>query len=45
MASKAETTNIKASTHDTTMPLLNSVYDEFKELAKKSPRRRLVKIK
>jgi hypothetical protein len=37
MAAKTHTTNIKASTHDTTMPLLNSMYAEFKELAKKKP--------
>ncbi len=31
------TTADKASTHDTTMPLLVSMYAEFKELSKKKP--------
>jgi len=31
------TTTDKASTHDTIMPLLESMYTEFKELAKKKP--------
>lgn len=33
----ATTTPEKASTHDTTMPLLQSMYAEFKELSKKKP--------
>ncbi|MFH2102222.1 MAG: hypothetical protein ABIJ39_02540 [Chloroflexota bacterium] len=32
-----KTTADKASTHDTTMPLLESMYSEFKELSKKKP--------
>lgn len=32
-----KTTIEKAKTHDTTMPLLNSMYNEFKELSKKKP--------
>jgi len=32
-----KTSITKANTHDTTMPLLNSMYNEFKELAKKKP--------
>ncbi|NTV26558.1 MAG: hypothetical protein HGB01_10180 [Chlorobiaceae bacterium] len=36
-AGKATTTLDKAATHDTTMPLLNSMYSEFKELSKKKP--------
>jgi len=31
------TTQDKADNHDTTMPLLNSMYLEFKELSKKKP--------
>jgi len=31
------TTADKASTHDTTMPLLESMYTEFKDLSKKKP--------
>jgi len=31
------TTADRASTHDTTMPLLESMYVEFKDLAKKKP--------
>ena len=34
---KSSTTANKASTHDTTMPLLVSMYAEFKELSKKKP--------
>ena len=30
-------TNEEASTHDTTMPLLEAMYAEFKELSKKKP--------
>ena len=36
-AGKATTTSDKAATHDTTMPLLYSMYSEFKELSKKKP--------
>lgn len=36
-AIKAITTSDKAATHDTTMPLLDSMYSEFKELSKKKP--------
>lgn len=36
-AIKATTTSDKATTHDTTMPLLDSMYLEFKELSKKKP--------
>ena len=36
-AGKVTTTSAKAATHDTTMPLLNSMYSEFKELSKKKP--------
>lgn len=36
-AGKAATTPDKAATHDTTMPLLDSMYSEFKELSKKKP--------
>lgn len=36
-AGKATTTSDKATTHDTTMPLLDSMYSEFKELSKKKP--------
>lgn len=36
-AGKATTTSEKATTHDTTMPLLDSMYSEFKELSKKKP--------
>lgn len=32
-----KTTIEKAKIHDTTMPLLNSMYNEFKELSKKKP--------
>lgn len=35
----------KASTHDTTMPLLNSMYTEFKELSKKKPEAAISKNK
>lgn len=31
------TTREKAATHDTTMPLLEAMYSEFKELSKKKP--------
>jgi hypothetical protein len=31
------TTSERADLHDTTMPLLNSMYGEFKDLAKKNP--------
>lgn len=37
MKNKASTTAEKASTHDTTMTLLESMYSEFKELSKKKP--------
>jgi hypothetical protein len=37
MKDKATTTSDKTSTHDTTMPLLVSMYAEFKELSKKKP--------
>lgn len=36
-AGKETTTSDKAATHDTTMPLLVSMYSEFKELSKKKP--------
>ena len=36
-AGNATTTSDKAATHDTTMPLLDSMYSEFKELSKKKP--------
>ncbi|QTR51285.1 hypothetical protein [Candidatus Thiothrix anitrata] len=36
-AGKATTTSNKAATHDTTMPLLDSMYSEFKDLSKKKP--------
>ena len=36
-ACNATTTSDKAATHDTTMPLLDSMYSEFKELSKKKP--------
>ena len=32
-----KTSEIKAKKHDTTMPLLQSMYGEFKELSKKKP--------
>lgn len=34
---KSTTTQEKADTHDVTLPLLNSMYSEFKELSKKKP--------
>mgnify|MGYP001796119472 CR=1 FL=1 len=34
---KDYTTEVKARTHDTTMPLLEAMYLEFKELSKKKP--------
>jgi hypothetical protein len=37
MKYQATTTSDKTSTHDTTMPLLVSMYAEFKELSKKKP--------
>jgi len=38
MKSKITKTTIeKTKNHDTTMPLLNSMYNEFKELSKKKP--------
>jgi hypothetical protein len=37
MKDKVTTTSDKTSTHDTTMPLLVSMYAEFKELSKKKP--------
>lgn len=37
MKNEAITTVDKASIHDTTMPLLDSMYSEFKELSKKKP--------
>ncbi|MDF1643299.1 MAG: hypothetical protein P1U80_03845 [Pseudomonadales bacterium] len=37
MLDQQYTTNEKSSTHDTVMPLLNSMYLEFKELSKKKP--------
>ena len=36
-AGHSRTTAAKSKTHDTTMPLLNSMYSEFKELSKKKP--------
>lgn len=36
-ANQATTTQHKAATHVTTMPLLNSMFSEFKELSKKKP--------
>ena len=36
-ANLEETTAEKASLHDTTMPLLVAMFDEFKELSKKKP--------
>lgn len=35
----------KADTHDTMMPLLNSMYEEFKELSKKKPEAAISKNK
>lgn len=40
-----KTTLGKASDHDVTMPLLQSMYDEFKELSKKKPEAALGKGK
>lgn len=40
-----KTTLGKASDHDVTMPLLQSMYDEFKELSKKNLKQRLVRVK
>lgn len=40
-----KTTAKKASTHDVTMPLLNAMFDEFKELAKKKPEAAVSKSK
>ncbi|MDH5547012.1 MAG: hypothetical protein OEZ43_15580 [Gammaproteobacteria bacterium] len=37
MKEKSETTLELANAHDTTMPLLKSMYEEFKELSKKKP--------
>lgn len=37
MKTKLHTTLEKASTHDTTMPLIEAMYAEFKELSKKKP--------
>jgi hypothetical protein len=38
MANKRSgTTSKKASTHDVMMPLLNAMFEEFKDLAKKKP--------
>ena len=34
---KSTTTTKKASLHDTIMPLLDAMYNEFKELSKKKP--------
>lgn len=34
---KSHTTENKASAHDTTMPLLEAMYIEFKEISKKKP--------
>jgi len=34
---KPSTTTAKASTHDTIMPLLLAMYNEFKEISKKKP--------
>lgn len=34
---RSYTTSDKASTHDTTMPLIKAMYAEFKELSKKKP--------
>lgn len=33
----SQTSKSKADSHDTTMPLLNAMYLEFKELSKKAP--------
>lgn len=35
--SQEKTTSKKASMHDVTMPLLNAMFEEFKDLAKKKP--------
>lgn len=35
--SQSETTAKKASTHDVMTPLLNAMFEEFKDLAKKKP--------
>lgn len=40
-----KTTIDRANTHDTTMPLLNSMYTEFKELSKKKPEAAISKNK
>ena len=37
MLEQSYTTNKKASNHDTLMPLLEAMYNEFKEISKKKP--------